>query len=225
MNKSKFYEKQWFMWFTLIFLSPVGIFLMWKYRRFNLSVRQILTGIATVWFIAICVYAVVSPDNETIVDKPAAKVVHHKTINVATMDLTESNVEKVAESVIPNNKIVKTTVVPGVNDAIVSVHFKLGDEWNEKFLVKDTANKAVLIFQELFKNPNISKIGVFGNAEMVDAKGNECDQDVISFDLSKENAKDIKWSNFKSMVASDYKSLINVADSYYINPSIKNKLK
>lgn len=34
-NKVKFYNKSWFMWTTLIFFAPVGIFLMWKNKRFN----------------------------------------------------------------------------------------------------------------------------------------------------------------------------------------------
>lgn len=33
-TRIKFYEKQWFMWVTLVLFAPVGIFLMWKYKRF-----------------------------------------------------------------------------------------------------------------------------------------------------------------------------------------------
>lgn len=41
----KFYEKTWFMWVCLIFIAPVGIFLMWKYNKFNKVARIILSVI------------------------------------------------------------------------------------------------------------------------------------------------------------------------------------
>ncbi|WP_018305495.1 ComEC/Rec2 family competence protein [Desulfitobacterium hafniense] len=38
----KFYEKTWFLWLSLIFFAPVGIFLMWKQQRFAKVPRVIL---------------------------------------------------------------------------------------------------------------------------------------------------------------------------------------
>lgn len=43
MKRNKFYNSNWFMWITLIFLAPVGIFIMWKNNRFNKVVRSVLS--------------------------------------------------------------------------------------------------------------------------------------------------------------------------------------
>jgi len=54
-NNEKFYEKQWFMWTTLIFLAPVGIFLMWKYNRFAKGPRIAISAVSAIIFLAIVV--------------------------------------------------------------------------------------------------------------------------------------------------------------------------
>jgi flagellar motor protein MotB len=51
MESKKFYEKTWFLWVMLIFIAPVGIFLLWKYKRFNQPVRIVLTVIFALFFI------------------------------------------------------------------------------------------------------------------------------------------------------------------------------
>lgn len=48
----KFYEKNWFMWLMLIFISPIGIFLMWKNKKFNVIIRGVLSVFFVFWFVA-----------------------------------------------------------------------------------------------------------------------------------------------------------------------------
>jgi len=50
MNQ-KFYEKDWFLWGSLILFSPVGIFLLWKNKKFNKNTTIALTAIFSIWFI------------------------------------------------------------------------------------------------------------------------------------------------------------------------------
>jgi len=52
-NKVKFYNKSWFMWLTLIFFSPVGIFFMWKNKKFTKRTRKVLTAVFAVWFLIV----------------------------------------------------------------------------------------------------------------------------------------------------------------------------
>ena len=49
--KEKIYEKTWFMWATLILFAPVGIFLMWKYKRLNKVPRIILSCVFAICFV------------------------------------------------------------------------------------------------------------------------------------------------------------------------------
>lgn len=53
----KFYETDWFMWLMLFFVAPVGIFLLWKYKRFNPKVRIILSIVFSVFFIFMMITA------------------------------------------------------------------------------------------------------------------------------------------------------------------------
>ena len=52
-QKTKFYETTWFMWITLVLCAPVGIFLMWKYNRYNKSARIVVSAIFGLFFISI----------------------------------------------------------------------------------------------------------------------------------------------------------------------------
>lgn len=57
-KEKKFYEKQWFMWLTLVFFAPVGIFLLWKYNRFSKNVRIAISAVS----VLILISALASPD-------------------------------------------------------------------------------------------------------------------------------------------------------------------
>lgn len=59
MDKQKFYEKDWFIWITLIFVAPLGIFLMWQQDKYKKETRIALTVIFTILF-AIVVYQITS---------------------------------------------------------------------------------------------------------------------------------------------------------------------
>lgn len=47
-----FYQKTWFCVLMLICFFPIGLFLMWKYEKFNQTVRIIITGLFAVLFLS-----------------------------------------------------------------------------------------------------------------------------------------------------------------------------
>lgn len=51
-DNEKFYNRDWFLWLTLIFFAPVGIFLLWKRRRFNTFARVALTAFFGIIFLS-----------------------------------------------------------------------------------------------------------------------------------------------------------------------------
>jgi len=57
IRHKKFFQKQWFMWLTLIFFAPVGIFLMWKHKRFAKIPRTALTVIFAFIFVIQAAFA------------------------------------------------------------------------------------------------------------------------------------------------------------------------
>jgi phosphoglycerol transferase MdoB-like AlkP superfamily enzyme len=50
-HEMKFYQTVWFMWICLIFIPPIGIFLMWKYRKISKGNKIIATILAVVYFV------------------------------------------------------------------------------------------------------------------------------------------------------------------------------
>ncbi|MRF37174.1 hypothetical protein GIJ44_21025, partial [Staphylococcus sp. KY49P] len=45
MSNEKWYQRNWFVIFTLIIFFPVGLFLMWYFKKWNKSARWVITGI------------------------------------------------------------------------------------------------------------------------------------------------------------------------------------
>lgn len=43
-KKERWYQTTWFMWVMLVLFFPVGLFLMWKYKKHNLNARLIITA-------------------------------------------------------------------------------------------------------------------------------------------------------------------------------------
>lgn len=60
---NKFYNKDWFMWLSLVFLAPLGIILMWKNKRFSTKTRKILSVVFSIWFIVALVIGENPSDN------------------------------------------------------------------------------------------------------------------------------------------------------------------
>lgn len=146
-------------------------------------------------------------------------------LDFSKVDLTKENITKAISKVVGENKLksVDITVEDGKN--IIDISYNPGDVWDEKALVKNNAVTATNVMEILFKNPKVDKIWVWTETEMQDAKGNNSMQQVVNVCLTKENAKDINWTNFKTKVANDYKALFNIADSSYIHPGIAKELE
>jgi len=45
-EKKKFYDEVWFMWVTLLFFAPVGVYLLWKKDKYNKSIRIVLSVVS-----------------------------------------------------------------------------------------------------------------------------------------------------------------------------------
>ena len=61
MEKEKFYQKTWFTVLFLILFFPVGLFTMWKYKKFNKIARIIIT----VLLVFFCLVSYLSDDSDS----------------------------------------------------------------------------------------------------------------------------------------------------------------
>lgn len=243
-NNSKFYNKTWFMWVSLILFEPLGIFLMYKNKKYDLPVRIVFTIVFIGFFMAFF-----APRKET---KPANNVAKVETVDIKTeskkpkeevkkqepvnkkeepvfdfskAELTKENIQKALESIINEDALKDITISNEKGRNIIDVTYKVETSFSETTLVKGFANTSVKAMEVLFKNPKIDNIWIWCKTNMMDEKGNDSLESVVNVCLTKENAKDINWSKFKDMVLVDYNKLFNVADKYFIYPGIANKLK
>ena len=49
-------DAPWFMWAMLVILPPLGIWLLWRNNRFEITPRSIISGAAVIWFIIMLVW-------------------------------------------------------------------------------------------------------------------------------------------------------------------------
>lgn len=145
-------------------------------------------------------------------------------IDFSKVELTKENITKAIINTVGKDKLknVEITVEGGKN--IIDISYNPGTVWDEKSLVKNNAITSTNVMEVLFKNPKVDKIWVWTETEMQDAKGNDSVEQVVNVCLTKENAADINWPNFKNKVMGDYKALYNIADSSFIHPGIAKAL-
>ncbi len=78
---------------------------------------------------------------------------------------------------------------------------------------------------EGFNDKDINKVEVALTTTMVDAKGNESDDDVITFEYSRESFEELNYDKFSEMAYGQQWRILNESDSYSIHPGIYKNLK
>lgn len=87
----KFYEKTWFTVLMLLLFFPVGLFLMWKYQKFNVGARIIISG-----FFGFLILSNLLGDSDTN-ESEATAVKEEETVTVdAEAETKEPTAEEVA---------------------------------------------------------------------------------------------------------------------------------
>ena len=90
-GNKKFYEQNWFIWLTLIFFAPVGIFLMWK---FNTKMKKNTKIILSIVFGIFFIFVATSGTNDTTGDDINNKYEDNKKETVSVVDFsTMTNAE------------------------------------------------------------------------------------------------------------------------------------
>lgn len=77
-SKKKFYNTNWFMWITLIFVAPVGIFIMYRNKRFNKQTRKVLSIVFSIFWISMLIWTNISEKKEAAEMAQAQKVQEQK---------------------------------------------------------------------------------------------------------------------------------------------------
>lgn len=99
---------------------------------------------------------------------------------------------------------------------VVNIKWNLNDnlylDWVKSQALKDVVELSELIY----KKYDVELIQFMGYFPLVDKYGNSENSVVLKVSISKETANKINWDNFVA------ENLPNVADSYYLHPSLSN---
>lgn len=108
----KFYEKNWFLWLMLILITPVGIFLLWKYHpKMKKTLKIILTIVFAIYFF---ILGVSTEDETTSIDSNnnEQKEENNNVIDNLEDNKNESkNENKEDEKENPNTKVDKSAII------------------------------------------------------------------------------------------------------------------
>lgn len=240
-EKPKFYETNWFMWLTLILFAPVGIALMWKYKRFPDKTRKILTAVFSVYFIAMIMY-INSPGQvqqrqseaqlqaQKIADDNAAKAKADADKKVkAEADQKKLDDQKKAEADKMKSDVVYFAQVKGkeilkdrftsaeLADGGVIIHFKLSENITMK-LTGDGAFQDSSKLLEAFKGrTDYTDISCQGTFPLKDSYGNKSEGNIFILGLDRTTIDKITFANINPV-----KDLYTLASIHIIRPELLN---
>lgn len=220
-NKNNVFEATWFTVLMLIFFFPVGLFLMFKYKKFNKVSRGVITGVCTLIVLVATFGSSNSEPNNNLVDSNVT------TTEIVTTDLeeeetiqTEKTTKELIEDAIPttikNLEKINYVEMVGESQPVVFI-LKMNDNLSKNFMLKGAYLNAKDIIQSVYAiaGDKITSYQFLFNFPLVDAYGNEEDGKVLSFDISKETVEKINWDN----ITTD--NLISLSENVFMHPDLK----
>lgn len=113
IEKQKFYNKTWFIWFCLMFLAPLGILLMWKKKRFYKIPRIVLSIFFGFSFILQLIVVLVPIDEQETIAASAKNSNIEQTIGKNDEVADSDEKTKVTQTKTEDNKDNQTFAVEG----------------------------------------------------------------------------------------------------------------
>ncbi|MGV3152653.1 hypothetical protein [Sarcina ventriculi] len=208
----------WFTVFMLIFFFPIGLFLMFKYKKFNKVSRGVITGV--------CAFIVLVPIFNSSNTKSNSSINSNTATPEMTTDLnkdtiqTEKTTKELIEDAIPTTikNLEKINYVEMIDDSQPVVFIlKMNDNLSKNFMLKGAYLNAKDIIKSVYAvaGDKITSYQFVFNFPLVDMYGNEEDGKVLSFDMSKETVEKINWDN----ITTD--NLIALSQNVFIHPDLK----
>lgn len=221
--KISVFERTWFTVVMLIVFFPVGLFTMFKYKKFNKVVRGMITAFCVIMFIT---YGTGSSEPSTSIDnKPqeqqatekvpkeeGAPIVEKEEVKESTKDLITKAIPKSVDNVTQVNYV---EGLDGDKSPVVFI-MNLSDNLTKNFMLKGAYLEAKAIIQSVDAKigDKISSYQFMFNTTLTDKYGNNSEGKVLSFDYSKETVDKINWDN----ITND--NLIEISENQFIHPAL-----
>lgn len=143
-----------------------------------------------------------------------------KEIDYSTATLTTENVTELVKKMTRSEEIEAK-----VDGGDVFITYYTGSVLSDKSLVKENAKSTVRICEKLFSNPNTEIVDISQAIDVLDEKGAESREIVISSLLSRESIEGVDWTNFYGIVSKDYTKLQGISEGYIIVPFLQEAMK
>lgn len=76
-----------------------------------------------------------------------------------------------------------------------------------------------------FEDEGVDKVEVILTTTMVDSKGNESDDEIITYEYSRKSFEELNYDKFANMAFGQQWRILNESDAYWIHPGIYKNLK
>lgn len=242
--------RSWWKYLLVLVLFPIATpYFIWKHKHLNVVVRILL--ILNVWFISLLVYVMTQVNEEALkeveIRRNKAKGIQEITqqpsdIPFTQQEVTEEMIKKEAQTFSANLifskdqlRDVEISSDPDSLDDLkkdpnglkyrVTLKYDGSSTWDERQLVRQTAATTVEASKHLFAHPKIGKVSVISTADFQDAYGKSSTMNAVRFTLYRETAEKLDWERFHTMVVTDYKKLIAIADETWMHPPVQRNLK
>lgn len=133
----------------------------------------------------------------------------------------KDNNKTIAEQLKENDKNVDKAIL---ENGVLILEHEAKSLWSENSLFYSVYDLFETM-NEAFKDKSVNGVKVVISTVMVDNKGNESVDPVISYEYSRESFEELNFKNFSNMAYSQQWRILNESDSYFIHPGIYKNLK
>ena len=223
--KVSVFEKTWFTVLMLILFFPVGLFTMFKYKKFNKVIRIIVTI-----FFGFILVGNLSSNGETTANKTENQqavqqdVEKPKEESSTTVEETPVETKKSTKDIITASipksikNVTQVNYVEGLEGDKSPVVFimNLSDNITSNFMIKGAYLDAKAIIQAVDAKvgDKISSYQFMFNTKFMDKYGNESEGKALSFDYSKDTIDKINWDK----ILTD--NFIDLSENKFVHPAL-----
>lgn len=165
--QDKFYKKNWFIWLMLIFISPLGLFLLFKYSNYSNRTK----GIITVIILGLVIWGQLMPTDQT-----APQQVPKETVITEQTTEEEPQKEEISELICQQ---------AGIGDTLDSWKDEYGDPIKDNDMTKTFENDKLLT---VFADDRALNITVQNNKN--GKKDNDLINKILPTDIEKISEED-----------------------------------
>lgn len=224
---------------SLIFFAPVGIFLMWFYKKdWNKNLKIALTVLSVLFFVIGVSQPKTTTQTQEVkkeVKQEVKKEVPQKTeeekaeeerIKKAEEERKKAEEEKKTPDVKIKDKFGNKVENVTFSNGLLKIDLKdnLGG-WDQDHIVRSFPNTNFDMLWTGIFTTGVERVEVVGYTEFTDAKGNTKRERAITMTWNKDTVKDTTYENFKSIATLKPENIYNFSEAYNIHLGLYKDIK